>query len=103
MVGLGRVSTLSVPCRRSGVVGTTISPSSGWSMRSSMPRSCMCGSFMTSGALRTGAQGHLHFAEGARPLLDQRVGFVHMRDPGGIGRKAGIVLQLLTSHCLQQI
>src|SRR6266436_9706505 len=27
-----------------------ISPSSGWSIRSSMPRSCICGSFMTSGA-----------------------------------------------------
>ena len=39
--GLAMVATLSAPCSRSGVVGSTISPSSGWVNRSSMPRACM--------------------------------------------------------------
>ena len=81
-------------------------------MRSSMPRSCMCGSFMTSGALRTGAQGMRYSLVRAKisilprvrvHRLDQRVGLVHMGDAAGIGRKTRVVAEILAAHRLQQI
>src|ERR1700755_1517394 len=109
MVGLGPAATLSVPWRRKGVVGTTIAPSSGWSIRSSMPRSCMCGSFMTSGAVRTGhaagvgASEDLHFAEAARPDFDERVGLLHMGDARGVGGKTWIIGEVVAAHRLQQV
>src|SRR5436853_81388 len=55
--GLGSIGGLALPCRRSGEVGTVIGPNSGCSTSCSMPRSCMCRSCMTSGAVRTGAHG----------------------------------------------
>src|SRR5207248_8305873 len=71
----------------------------------------ICGSCMTSGAVRTGAHGtrfalaraNTSILQGAGPFSDHRVGFVHMRDAVGIRPEARIVGQFLAPHRLQEI
>ena len=50
-------SAKAEPANRKALRGTVIAPSSGWSIRTSAPRLCMCASFTTSAKSRTGAQG----------------------------------------------
>jgi hypothetical protein len=90
---------------RYGLVGTTIWPISSCSMHSSMPRSCMWLSRMTSSTSRTGAsdRDRLHLAERARPRRDQRVGRFAIGDARRVVGEARFVAQILAPHCPQQI